>query len=693
VDVGDYLRGSLALAVGLLPWVPASRRLARRLVPDWNGTEAVLAASLIGTTAVIVVAELLGLVSGFRRWPFALVSAVVAAIAAACGTPAPVRSGPGASWSLPRDRAARIMLGCVVACVMATTASVIGRDAAVLQTGPLDTDSIHYHLTQAAHMVQTHSDVHQHHAASSDGTVYYPYDAELLDAVAMLGPQPDIVVFGLNLLFGWLALLACWVIGARWSAGAPALAAGAAVIALPLVSQASTGPGLNDLPSMAFVLSAVACLAVAGVPRAEQPRGRWLAQVAVAGLALGLAAGTKLNALPMAVFIALAVVVVASGDRGRAALALFAPAFLAGGFWYVRNWVIVGSPIPDLDLTVGGHGFHVVPYPEVKPYAFAVSHYLGDWSVIRHWFVPGLHAVWTGLWPVVGLLFVAGVVLAVATERATFRRLLGVGVVLAVIAYVVTPTTAIGREGQPLLFGTNTRYVLPTLMVGLVLLASASVLRRFAAGLTVLFTALVVGLLGLEDLPQDVRYGAGVAGAFVVAVVVGWFAVSRSAGTSRAARSMMALSLVVVGVAGGAVVQRDYLRHRYTGTADLERLFGVVGGYEHQRIGVVGHGLEYGFFGPRLRNSVNYVGVTAAWHAFDLPKTCPALLSTLMRLNDDYVVVEPLAVEHTDRVDRWLARMPGVRVVFANPAGTVYEMPEPLDSRGCEIPGSNGGSE
>jgi hypothetical protein len=64
-----------------------------------------------------------------------------------------------------------------------------------------------------------------------------------------------------------------------------------------------------------------------------------------------------------------------------------------------------------------------------------------------------------------------------------------------------------------------------------------------------------------------------------------------------------------------------------------------------------------------------------------------------MRLNDDYVVVEPLAVEHTDRVDRWLARMPGVRVVFANPAGTVYEMPEPLDSRGCEIPGSNGGSE
>jgi len=618
---------------------------------------------------------------------------VVAAVAAACGTPAPDGARRIVSWSLPRDRGARIMLGCVVACVMATSASVIGRDAAVLQTGPLDTDSIHYHLTQAAHMVHTHSDLHQHHAASSDGTVYYPYDAEMLDAVAMLGPQPDLVVFGLNLLFGWLALLACWIIGARWSAGAPALAAGAAVIALPLVSQASTGPGLNDLPSMAFVLSAVACLAVAGVPRRAQPRGSWLAQVAVAGLALGLAAGTKLNSLPMAVFIALAVVIVAAGDRGRAALALFAPAFLAGGFWYVRNWAIVGSPIPDLDLTVGGHGFHVVPYPEVKPYAFNVAHYLNNWSVIRHWFVPGLHAVWTGLWPLIGVLFIAGVVLAVATERATFRRLLGVGVILGVLAYVITPTTAIGKEGQPLLFGTNTRYVLPVLMVALVLLATASVLRRFAVGLTVLFTALMIGLLVLEDLPQEVRYGAGVAGAFVVVTLAAWVVATRAVPSLRSARVLMAAGLVVVSVAGGAVVQRDYLRHRYTGPADLERLFAVVGGYEHQRIGVVGHGLEYGFFGPRFRNSVNYVGVTAAAHAFDLPKTCPSLVSTLLRLNDDYVVVEPLVVEHTDRIDRWLAQMPGVQVVFANPAGTVYKMPELSASLGCAPPDSNGGSE
>jgi hypothetical protein len=693
VDVGDYLRGSVALSLGLLPWIPASRRLARRFVPDWSGPEAVLAASLIGMTAVIVIAELLGLVSGFRRWPFAIVSAAVAAVAAAAGAPAAPRTPGSTAWALPRERGARIMLGCVVICVMATTASVIGRDAAVLHTGPLDTDSVHYHLTQAAHFVQTHSDLHQHHAASSDGTVYYPYDAEMLDAIAMLGPHPDVATFGLNLLFGWLALLAGWVIGGRWCSAAPARAAGAAVLALPIVSQASTGPGLNDLPSMAFVLAAVACLAAAGVPRGERPRARWVGELAMAGLALGLAAGTKLSALPVAVFIALAVVLVASGDRGRSALALFLPAFLAGGFWYVRNWVIVGSPLPDLDLTVGGHGFHLVPYPEVKPYAFTVAHYLGNGSVIRHWFAPGLRAVWTELWPVVVALFVAGILLAVFTEKAMFRRLLGLGVAGGFLAYLVTPTTAIGTEGHPVLFATNTRYVLPVLALSLVLVASASVFRRFATALTVLFTAVLIVLLALENLPQEVHYGVGVAGAFVVLVLAAWRLASLRTPSVRGAWSLLVVGLVIVGVGAGAVVQRSYLRHRYTGTADLERLFAVVGGYEHQRIGVAGHGLEYGFFGPRFRNTVNYVGVTGSAHAFDLPMSCPALVSTLTRLRDDYVVVEPLVVEHTDRIDRWMSQIPGVRVVFANPAGTVYEMPAEISSDGCRASESSGGIE
>jgi hypothetical protein len=597
------------------------------------------------------------------------------------------------AWSLPRERGARIMLGCVVICVVATTASMIGRDAAVLQTGPLDTDSVHYHLTQAANLVHTHSNLHQHHTSASDGPGYYPYDAEMLDAVALLGPRPDIATFGLNLLFGWLALLACWVIGARWSAGPPALAAGATVIALPIVSQASTGPGLNDLPSMAFALAALACLAVAGVPRGERPRGPWLAQLAIAGLAMGLAAGTKLSAVPTVVLVAIAVVVVAAGDRVRVALTLFLPAFLAGGYWYVRNWATVGSPMPDLDLTIGGHGFHVVPYPEVEPYAFTVAHYLGDGSVIRHWFVPGLRLVWTELWPVVLLLLVAGVLLAVLAEKALFRRLLGLVIVVGVVAYLVTPTSAIGAEGAPVLFATNTRYLLPVLMMAAVLVATATVLRRFAVSVCAFMTAVVVGLLALEDLPQEVHFGVGLAGALVIAAIVAWWLAARSVPSLRGAWSVLTVALLVASVCGGAAVQRSYLRHRYTGPGDLERLFAVVGSLEHQRIGVAGHGLQYGFYGPRFRNTVNYVGVTAPTDSFSLPSSCPALLATLERLQDDYVVVEPLEVEHTDRIDRWLAGIPGVQVVYANPEGTVYKIPATIPADGCQTNENSGGSE
>ncbi|MGN6472339.1 MAG: hypothetical protein ACTHK4_01665 [Mycobacteriales bacterium] len=685
MDAGDYLLGSIALSLGLLPWIPASRRLVRRIVPAWRGAEAALASSLVGVTGVVVVAELLGLVSGFRRWPFAITSAVVALAVARLG--APVSAAERRPARLPRERSALVMAGCVVVCVAGVSASFIARDAAVLHSGPLDVDSLHYHLTQAAQFVHTHSDVHLHHAASSDGTVYYPYDAELLDAVAMLGPHPDLAVFPLNLLFGWLALLACWVIGARWSAGAPALVAGAAILSLPIVAQASTGPGLNDVPAMAFVVAAVAALATAGVPRGDRPRGRWLAELAIAGLALGLAAGTKLDALPIAVLIAVAAVVAASGDRGRATLSLVGPAFLAGGFWYVRDWATVGSPVPDTNLTVAGHGFHVVPYPQVKPYAYTVAHYLGNGSVIRHWFVPGLRTVWTDLWPLVLVISAVGVLLAVFTERSFFHRALGVAAVLGAIVYVVTPTTAIGKEGAPLLFATNTRYVLPVVIVAAILFASASLLRRFALLVTIGFTAVVVALLAMGNLPQSVNYGWGVAGTVALAAATGlWRFTARAGGAARTPRLLLPTGLTVLVVAVGAVVQPSYLRNRYTGPQPFERLFAAVGSLEHQRIGVAGHGFEYPFFGRDFTNTVNYVGISAPSHAFDGPMSCPAMVTALTRLHDDYVVVEPLPVEQTARQAAWIAAIPGVREVFSTASGTVFKMPATISAAGCAGP-------
>jgi hypothetical protein len=682
VDRADYLLGCVALSVALVPWVPASLRLTRRLLPDRDGAVVALAASVIGTGSVIVVAELVGIFDGFRRWPFAIASAAVAAVVAAVGRgPDPSRQ---TTFALPVGRAARVMLACVAVCVVATSASLIGRDANVLTTGPHDLDSLHYHLTQAAQIVETHSIDHLHHTASSDGTVYYPYDAELLDAVGMLGPRPDIAIFGLNLLFGWLALLACWVIGTRWSRGAPALAAGSAVLALPIVSRASSGPGLNDLPAIAFLLCAVALVAVAGAPRGERPRQQWLAELSLAGAALGLAAGTKLNALPVVVLLALSVVVLATKDRRVAALALTAPALLTGGFWYVRDWIAVGSPVPDLNLTIDGHGFHVVPYPEVQPYAFTVAHYLGNSSVIHHWIVPGLSAVWTGLWPLVGVLIVLGVLVSVTVDRSGLRRSLGIVTTVGVGAYLVTPTTAIGVAGAPVLFATNTRYALPSIVLAIVLLATSPRLRRYAPLLTIGFTALTIALLSSSVLLQQIDYGEGIPVAIgLIVFAIGAREIARRRRTVVVIGLLAAITAVAA-VGWGDVLQRNYLRDRYSSHGFEDRLFTAVGKLHHVRIGVAGHGLAYPFYGRTFDNAVNYIGVSQPSHAFDGPMTCTALLGVLHQVRDDYVVVEPLPIEHTDRLDTWISAIPGVTVYFHDYSGTVYEIPSIIPASACD---------
>ncbi|HWA65646.1 MAG TPA: hypothetical protein VG899_04675 [Mycobacteriales bacterium] len=680
MDVADYLLGSAALTLGLVPWVIASQRLARRLLPDREGAVAALAASIIGISGVVVVAELVGVVDGLRRWPFAVVSAAVAAGVAYVGRgPDPSRA---LRLRLPRSHAARLMLACVGVCVIATSASLLGRDAAVVGTGPLDLDSLHYHLSQAAQMVQVHNIDHLHHTASSDGTVYYPYDAELLDAVGMLGPRPDIAIFGLNLLFGWLALLACWVIGARWSRGAPALAAGAAVLALPIVSRASSGPGLNDIPAMAFVLSAVALVAGVGLPRGSRDRRAWGAELAVAGAALGLAAGTKLNALPVVILVAVVVVVLATSDRRVAVLALVAPSVLTGGFWYVRDWIAVGSPVPDLNLTVAGHGFHVVPYPEVKPYAYTVAHYLDNGTVIRNWFEPGLRAVWTGQWRVVGVLIVLGVVVSLF-DRSWLRRLLAIVVAIGFVAYAVTPTTAIGDPNAPVLFATNTRYALPSIVLAIVLLASSPRLRRLAPVLTLGFTVLTVVLIDQQKLPQQIDYAVGIAIAIVLVLLLLGACDLRQ--HSRAALpAVMASAIAVVAVVGGvAAVQRHYVQDRYAANTPEDKLFRLVGGFRDVRIGVAGHGLEYPLYGRDFTNVVNYIGVSAPSHAFDGPTSCQELLRVLAEQHDDYAVVEPLPVEHTDRIDRWLSGIPGVSEIFPGYIGHVYRLPATIPADGC----------
>ena len=124
----------------------------------------------------------------------------------------------------------------------------------------------------------------------------------------------------------------------------------------------------------------------------------------VAGLAAGLAAGTKLNFL-----------LPCGGARPRSgrdraarvrrwrALGAGGLAALAGGgYWYLRNLVHTGNPLPWFDSL----GPISLPAPDQAlggREAHSVLGYLTDGSVWSDWFLPGLHDGLGSLWPLLGL--------------------------------------------------------------------------------------------------------------------------------------------------------------------------------------------------------------------------------------------------------------------------------------------------
>ncbi len=243
------------------------------------------------------------------------------------------------------------------------------------------------------------------------------------------------------------------------------------------------------------------------------------AALAVAGIAAGLAAGTKLSFLAPVAALTVAVIVIAPRTTRLRAAALWGiPMLAAGGYWYVRNLIAVGNPIPY----VGSLGPISLPAPvrdfQLRP-DFAVVHYWNDTEVWRDWFGPGLNDSFGTLWPLTlaGMLAVA--VLALWRGREPILRALGAVVIVTTIAYVFTPLTAAGEEGQPISFVWNVRYLAPAVAVGLAILPCLPALRatprRRAAVLGALTVLLAFTVGSLVQWEQGHTKGAVAAAALV----------------------------------------------------------------------------------------------------------------------------------------------------------------------------------
>lgn len=566
--------------------------------------------------------------------------------------------------------------------------------------GVFNFDSLWYHLPFAVDMVQTHSVVGMHHVDTVFTNWFYPQNSELLHAVGILLTGRDTLSLFLN--FGWLAVafLAAYCVGRPYGRGAVTVIAAAILLECHTLVVRDPGAAKNDLMAAALLLAAIAIL-VEAWGRRRDGWERWA--LAAAGLAAGLAAGTRVTGLAMAGALTVAVVVLAPrGRRWAAAGWWFLPALAGGAFWYLRNLVVAGNPIPEVEKL----GPISLPHPERLQEGrpdFNIVHYATDTGVWREYFGPGLHEAFGALWPLVVFGALAAALLALLHGRDRIVRWVGAVALFGALAYLFTPLSAAGAEGEPVGFGINIRYVIPALLAGIVLLP----LDRWLDG-----SRRQWGLIGVlvlvflvTDRPDDALHDKGRVFAFFLVLLVVLFPALLLYLRDRGARVALlaggAAALLVCLVAIGYPLQRHYLEHRFAneGSAE-ERIPGMELNAAYRwardvgdsRIGLAGTTAGfagYGFYGTDLSNRVRYLGEDGPHGAFNAIPTCAAFRAAVNDAELDYLLTAPFLnfLHPGDPIAspeaRWLRGEEAMRPVLRSGRVTVWEVQGELDPGGC----------
>jgi hypothetical protein len=574
-----------------------------------------------------------------------------------------------------------------------------------IDAGIFNFDSLWYHMPFAVHMAQTHSTTGMDHVETVFTNWFYPQNSELLHAVGMLATGRDTLSLFAN--FAWLGVgfLAAWCVGRPYGKGPLTVAAAAILLECHTLVVRDPGSGKNDLMAASLLLAGIAILVEAWSHRDELEPG-WA--LGAAGLAVGIAAGSRVTVLALAAALSLAVLVLApAGRRVAAALWWFVPALLGGGYWYLRNLIVAGNPVPEIESLGPISLPHPVRLQEGRP-DFAITHYLTDTGIWRHYFAPGLHQAFGSLWPLVILAALVAGVLALGWGRDRLLRWLGFVALFGLVAYLFTPLSAAGADGEPIGFGINIRYVIPALLAGIVLVP----LPRFldgdrgrwgmSTGEWALMAALVLVFL-VTDRPDEALHDS--ARVFAVALVALavivpallwlWRRRGGSAGLVAAGAGALVLLVVVLGYP----LQRHYLEHRFENTAAGEGIPGMglnsayrwAQGVEGARIGLAGTTAGfagYGFYGPDLSNRVIYLGEPGPHGAYNALPTCQAFRGAVDEADLDYIVTAPfLNFIHSSKPvaspeARWLRGAPVTPVLHKGEI-TVWRVNGPLDPTAC----------
>ena len=485
----------------------------------------------------------------------------------------------------------------------------------------------------------------------------------------------------------------------RTASGAHAATTIGAALAMgtTMMDYSQAGAAANDVVAVFFLLTAVALLST----DAERPAARVLAAIAA-----GLAVGTKLTVL--APVFALTVGVIAVAPRGRripTAGLWLGPLILAGGFWYARNLIAVGNPLPWTSFA----GILPTPAPPLQQHTgYSVAHYLTSshfWSAFAQpALAAGLGRWW---WAVLGIAII-GPLLCLApgqlrnsdylrVSSQTIVRMLGAVALFSLAAYLITPETAAGPNGDPTGFAFNLRYLAPALTLSLAVAPLAPALAGPRARIATV--AVLVGLLAGTVAEPRLWPSAHAGGAIVIGVValaaLGLFVLGRR---SRATIAI-AIGVAVAVVIAGYPLQRQYLRGRYAyqpNVSYLARAWALFRTVHNERVGVVGTFggfFAYPFYGLDVSNRVNYVAQRGPHGSFTPIATCARWRAQVNSDHLKYLITTPArdpwhpTVLTSSPETRWTATDAAATPVFAERAFgqsiVVFRLRGPLDPARC----------
>ena len=717
---GSYIGGCLA-TIGIVSALALGGYWLRRwIVPEFSGALARLADATLAVALLILALQLLGTLSILTLgWTIVVCIAVGLGAALLGRAMAPA---DGREVSAPQVQMAALLIALGVASWVVAEWTFPSQLA--LDHGMFGGDTTWYHMPFSGRIAQDGSTVALHFTDPLRlAAWFYPGSSELVHAAGIVLFESDWLSPLINMVWLSIGLLAAWCVGRPYRVAPATLVAAALVFSAGVMIETQPGEGRNDVMGLAFLVAFAAFLinghqrrapvagAVQDAPERDAPlldKGPLI----MAGIAAGLAISVKLPLLAPVGAIAVGMVVVSgAGRRLMTAAAIGIPAFVVGGYWYVRAAIHTGgNPIPQI-----GWGPLDLPRPDQMPLdprpRFAVADYLFEPTIYRRWFFPELENALGPFWPLILIVAVAAAVFIAVRSRNLVLRVLAAAALLTAAVYIVTPLTAAGQEGSPTGFFTNTRYLMPGLILGLTLLPIARPLRapERRAWQTLLFLTAVYALMVLTT-PR--WYPDYIVGTVFLTLALVWApaALGLLRSRRRVSRGVVTIgagTILLFAVVLGRAQEVQYYKQHYQRTTPFlqdggpQKAYALAHDLHEKRIGIAGSGEiffgQYGFYGANLDNYVQYIGVEGPQGQYRLATTCRSFRNLVNEGDYDYLILSRATQDFPDSpywypVYAWVKTDPALKLVVEEPDITpqpdyVFKVNGKLDPGGCPKPG------